>query len=219
MASAEGHWVFTTVAAAALAAAAFYAVHAAYDWSDERIAANERARVVARLNSVLEPALRGRDLTTTLLAITDPELLGSDEPVDVFVLTDRGAPMATVFATVAPHGYNAAIDLLIGVAPIGTVTGVRVVRHRETQGLGDAIDTAKSDWMLQFDTKALTAPPLELWAVDQDKGSFDAISGATVTSRAVVAAVKNTLLYFERHRDELYARAAEAAARGRTNEP
>jgi len=219
MASAEGHWALTTVAAAALAAAAFYAVHAAYDWSDERIAANERARVVARLNSVLEPALRGRDLTTTLLAITDPELLGSEEPVDVFVLTDRGAPMATVFATVAPHGYNAAIDLLIGVAPIGTVTGVRVVRHRETQGLGDAIDTAKSDWMLQFDSKALTAPPLELWAVDQDKGSFDVISGATVTSRAVVAAVKNTLLYFEQHRDDLYARAAEAAARGRTNEP
>ena len=219
MASAEGHWALTTVAAAALAAAAFYAVHAAYDWSDERIAANERARVVARLNSVLEPALRGRDLTTTLLAITDPELLGSEEPVDVFVLTDRGAPMATVFATVAPHGYNAAIDLLIGVAPIGTVTGVRVVRHRETQGLGDAIDTAKSDWMLQFDSKALSAPPLELWAVDQDKGSFDAISGATVTSRAVVAAVKSTLLYFEQHRDELYARAAETAARGGANEP
>ena len=219
MASAEGHWALTTVAAAALAAAAFYAVHAAYDWSDERIAANERARVVARLNSVLEPALRGRDLTTTLLAITDPELLGSDGPIDVFVLTDRGAPMATVFATVAPHGYNAAIDLLIGVAPIGTITGVRVVRHRETQGLGDAIDTAKSDWMLQFDSTALTAPPLELWAIDQDKGSFDAISGATVTSRAVVAAVKNTLLYFERHRDELYARAAETAASGRTNEP
>ena len=219
MASAEGHWALTTVAAVALAAAAFYAVHAAYDWSDERIAANERARVVARLNSVLEPALRGRDLTTTLLAITDPELLGSEEPVDVFVLTDRGAPRATVFATVAPHGYNAAIDLLIGVAPIGTITGVRVVRHRETQGLGDAIDIAKSDWMLQFDTKALTSPPLELWAIDQDKGSFDAISGATVTSRAVVAAVKNTLLYFARHRDELYARAAETAARGRADEP
>ena len=219
MASANGNWALTAVAAAALAAAAFYAAHAAYDWSDERIAANERARVVARLNSVLEPALRGRDLTTTLLGITDAEHLGSDGPVDVFVLTDRGAPMATVFATVAPHGYNAAIDLLIGVAPIGTVTGVRVVRHRETQGLGDAIDIAKSDWMLRFDGKALTSPPPELWAIEQDEGEFDAISGATVTSRAVVAAVKNTLLYFEQHRDELYARAAEAAAAGRASPP
>ena len=219
MASAEGQSALTAVAAAALAAAAFYVAHAAYDWSDERIAANERARVVARLNSVLEPALRGRDLTTTLLGITDSELLGSDGPVDVFVLTDRGAPMATVFATVAPHGYNAAIDLLIGVAPIGTVTGVRVVRHRETQGLGDAIDIAKSDWMLQFDGKALTSPLPPLWAIEQDEGEFDAISGATVTSRTVVAAVKNTLLYFEQHRDELYARAAEAAAAGGANAP
>ena len=217
MASAEGNWLLTGVAAAALAAAAFYAVSAAYDWSDERIAANERARIVARLNSVLEPALRGRDLTTTRLAVTDEEHFGTAEPADVFVLTDRGAPMATVFATVAPHGYNASIDLLIGVAPIGTVTGVRAVRHRETQGLGDAIDIAKSDWMLQFDSKALTAPAPELWAIEQDEGEFDAISGATVTSRAVVAAVKSTLLYFEAHRNELYTQAAAAAAA--TNEP
>jgi len=219
MASTEGHWLLTAIAAAALAAAAFYGVNAAYDWSDERIAANERARIVARLNSVLEPALRGRDLTTTRLAVTDEQHLGSPDAVDVFVLTDRGAPMATVFATVAPHGYNASIDLLIGVAPIGTVTGVRAVRHRETQGLGDAIDIAKSDWMLQFDSKALTAPELARWAIEQDEGEFDAISGATVTSRAVVTAVKNTLLYFESHRDELYMRAAEAAAAAPTNEP
>jgi len=219
MASAEGKPLLTAVAVVALAAAAFYAVHLAYDWSDERIAANERARVVARLNSVLEPGLRGRDLTTTLLAVTDAELLGSNEPVDVFVLMDRGAPMAIVFAAVAPHGYNAAIDLLIGVSPIGTVTGVRAVRHRETKGLGDAIETAKSDWILQFDDRALTAPSPELWAIDQDEGEFDSISGATVTSRSVVTAVKNTLLYFEQHRDELYTRATEAAAAAETNGP
>ena len=219
MASADGKPVLTALVASALAVAAFYAVQAVYDWSDERIAANERARIVARLNSVLEAELRDRDLTTALLAVTDTELLGSAEPVDVFVLTDRGAPMATVFATVAPHGYNAAIDLLIGVSPIGTVTGVRAVRHRETKGLGDAIETGKSDWILQFDRKALTAPPAELWAIDQDEGAFDAISGATVTSRTVVTAVKNTLLYFAQHRDELYARAAEVAAAAETAGP
>lgn len=218
MASAKGKPLVTVVAAVALAAGALYAVERVYDWSDELIAANERARVVARLNSVLEPALRGQALTTTRLDVTDAELLGSDEPVDVFVLTDRGAPMAAVFATVAPHGYNAAIGLLIGVSPIGTVTGVRAVRHRETQGLGDAIETAKSDWILQFDDKALTAPPQALWAIRQDDGEFDAISGATVTSRAVVRAVRDTLLYFEQHRAELYARAAEAAAAAEAND-
>jgi electron transport complex protein RnfG len=212
MVSASFRLLVTAAAIGACAAAAFYVVQAAYDWTDDRIAANERARVVARLNSVLEPPLRGRDLTTTLIGVSDAELLGTSAPIDVFVLTERGAPMATVFATVAPHGYNASIGLLIGVSPIGTVTGVRAVRHRETQGLGDAIDAAKSDWILQFDGKALGAPSLALWAIDQDDGAFDAISGATVTSRAVVTAVKNTLLYFEQHRDEIYARAAEAAA-------
>lgn len=219
MASAKAKPLATAVVAVALVASALYAVDAVYDWSDDRIAANERARVVARLNSVLEPALRGRDLTTTRLAVTDPELLGSDGPIDVFVLTDRGAPMATVFATVAPHGYNAEIGLLIGISPIGTVTGVRAVRHRETQGLGDAIETAKSNWILQFDDKALAALPPERWAIRQDDGEFDAISGATVTSRAVVAAVRDTLLYFEQHRGELYARAAEAAAAAEANDP
>jgi electron transport complex protein RnfG len=219
MANVKGNPLLTALAAAALAGAAFYAVSRVYDWSDELIAANERARVVARLNSVLEPALRNSDLTTSLLAVTDAELLGRNGPVDVFVLTEDGVPMATVFATVAPHGYNAAIDLLIGVSPLGAVTGVRAVRHRETKGLGDAIEIAKSNWMLQFDGKTLTAPPTELWTIEQDEGEFDAIAGATVTSRTVVAAVKNTLLYFEQHRDELYARAAEAAAAAANDPP
>jgi electron transport complex protein RnfG len=215
MARRDGNVAVAALVVAILLAAAAYAVTAAYEWSHERIEANERARVVARLNSVLEPSLRNRDLTTTRVAVTDSELLG-DEPIDAFVLTDNGAPMAVVFATVAPHGYNASIALLVGVAPTGIVTGVRAVSHRETTGLGDAIDAAKSDWILQFDGKSTTAPVAALWAVEQDKGEFDSITGATVTSRAVVGAVKNTLLYFEQHREELYASAAAAAE---ANEP
>jgi electron transport complex protein RnfG len=211
MARPDGNWALTVAAVAVVAAAAAYAVTATYDWSHERIEANERARVVARLNSVLDPGLRNRDLVTTRIAVTDSELLGSDEPVDVFVLTDNGAPVAAVFATVA-HGYNAAIDLLVGVSPAGIVTGVRVVRHRETTGLGDAIDAAKSGWILQFDGKSSAAPAV--WAVEQDDGDFDSITGATVTSRAVVGGVRNTLRYFEQHRDELNASAAAAAAAG-----
>ena len=212
MARPDGNAALTVVAIAVVAAAAAYAVTAAYDWSHGRIEANARARVVARLNSVLEPGLRNRDLTTTRIAVTDAELLGSDEPIDVFVLTENGTPMAAVFATVAPHGYNAAIGLLVGISPAGVVTGVRAVSHRETTGLGDAIDAAKTDWILQFDGKSLAAPAPELWAVEHDEGEFDSITGATVTSRTVVGAVKSTLLYFERHRDELYASAAAAAA-------
>lgn len=218
MVSANGSVALTAVATAVVAAGAAYLVASAYDFSHGRIEANERARVVARLNSVLAPDLRNRDLTTTRIAAADAELLGTDEPVDVFVLTENGAPAATVFATVAPHGYNASINLLVGVSPAATLTGVRAVRHRETTGLGDAIEAAKSDWIRQFDGQSLAMPARDLWAVDHDDGEFDSIAGATVTSRAVVSAVKNTLLYFEQHRDELYARAAAAAA-AETDDP
>jgi electron transport complex protein RnfG len=218
MARPDGNLALTVVAVAAVTAAAAYAVTRAYEWSHERIEANERARVVARLNSVLEPSLRNRDLTTTRVPVTDSELSAGNEPIDVFVLTDNATPVAVVFATVAPHGYNASIALLVGVAPTGVVTGVRAVSHRETTGLGDAIDAAKSGWILQFDGKSMAAPVAALWAVEQDKGEFDSITGATVTSRAVIGAVKNALLYFERHREELYASAAVAAA-AEANEP
>ena len=202
----------TLLAVGAAAIAATVVVKGAYQWSSGRIAANERARVVARLNSVMDPALRGRDLTTERLDIVDAALLGSDDAVDVFVIREADQPVAVLFASVAPHGYNASIDLLVGVSPAGAVTGVRAVRHRETSGLGDAIDAAKSNWIEQFTAKTLATPAMERWAVEQDDGEFDSITGATVTSRAIVAAVKNTLLYFQQHRDELYAAAAAAAA-------
>ena len=211
MAKPEGGLLQTLLAVGVVAVLAAFIVSASYEWSRERIAVNQRARLAARLNSVLDPALRSHDLLTTRINVTDVALLGSESPVDVFVEFENGQPVATVFATVAPHGYNAAIGLLVGISPDGTITGVRTVTHRETRGLGDAIDSTRSDWILQFTGKNLTLPPLALWAVEHDDGSFDAISGATVTSRAVVAAVKNTLLYFAEHRDELYRSAAAAA--------
>ena len=102
------------------------------------------------------------------------------------------------------------IHLLIGVSRDGVLTGVRAVSHRETPGLGDAIDVQKSKWITHFDGKSLASPARERWAVDKDDGDFDSITGATVTSRAVVKGVKNALLYFERHRDELFSAAAAA---------
>jgi electron transport complex protein RnfG len=187
-------------------------VSTSYEFSKDRIAANQRARLLESLHSVLDPRLRTHDLQTVRLGITDADLLGDDEPVDVFVAMEAGEPVATVFASVAPHGYNAAIRLLIGVDGAGVVTGVRAVSHRETPGLGDAIEAEKSRWILQFDGATLQMPPLAGWAVDNDEGGqFDSITGATVTSRAVIEAVKNTLLYFEQHRGDLYAAASDAA--------
>ena len=196
-----------------IAAVAAVLVTSSWDFSAERIAANERARLIESLSSVLEPGLLELDLDPVLLSVTDEALLGTDRPVDVFVPVDGTTPLAAIFASVAPHGYNAPINLLIGISiATSRVTGVRVVSHRETPGLGDLIDIGKSNWILQFDGKGFDDPPAADWAVRQDDGAFDAITGATVTPRAVIEAVHDTLLYFEAHREELIAAARAAAA-------
>lgn len=185
-------------------------VTASYQFSKDRIIANERARLLRSLNSVLDPAVAERIPNPVRLGVEDP-LLGSDDPVDVFVALEDDRAVATIFASVAPDGYNAPIQLLIGVAPDGEVTGVRALGHRETPGLGDAIEVAKSDWIRQFEGTSLDSPPLEQWAVTRDEGAFDTITGATVTSRAVVDAVENTLRYYEQHEEDLLAAAREAS--------
>jgi Na+-translocating ferredoxin:NAD+ oxidoreductase subunit G len=203
--------VKTLIIVGLVAVAAALLVTGSYEVSHERIETNRRERLLRDLYSVLDPALRARGLAPTHLLVSD-RALGTADPVDVFVVTDEsGRAAAAIFVPVAPAGYNAPIRLLVGISPQGVVTGVRVLSHRETPGLGDAIELRKSPWVLQFDGKHLGDPPSELWAVRKDDGAFDGLTGATVTPRAVVRAVHDTLVYFERNRESLFAEAARAA--------
>ncbi len=104
----------------------------------------------------------------------------------------------------APDGYNGRIRLLVGIGFDGRVSGVRVTGHNETPGLGDAVEAEKSDWILGFKGRSLTDPPPERWAVRKDGGDFDQFTGATITPRAVVRAVRQALAYYDAHRDTLF---------------
>ena len=112
--------------------------------------------------------------------------------------------MAVIFNSIAPDGYSGRIHLLVGIYVDGSVAGVRVVKHAETPGLGDAIEVRKSPWIRGFDGKSLQNPQLEGWAVTRDGGEFDQLTGATITPRAVVNAVRDTLLYYRRNADMLF---------------
>jgi len=180
-------------------------VTGSHEISHERIEENRHARLLRTLHQVLNPSSHDNELTRNRRAVRDLELLGSSDPVDVFIATREERPVAALFSSVAPRGYNGRIHLLIGITDDGIVTGVRVTSHNETPGLGDAIEIEKSDWIRGFEGTSLSSPPLDDWAVSRDDGRFDAITGATVTPRAVVNGVKNTLLYFHRHKDELFA--------------
>ena len=113
---------------------------------------------------------------------------------------------------VAPDGYTEAIRLIVGIDPNGRLIGVRVTKHKETPGLGDAVELSKSDWVLSFNGTSLKAPIESEWAVKKDGGAFDQLTGATITPRAIVSAVKRTLTFFEQNKAELLGLSPEASS-------
>jgi Na+-translocating ferredoxin:NAD+ oxidoreductase subunit G len=174
-----------------------------------RIAANERAQRVARLAAVLGAARYDNDLLGDVVLVRDAELLGTKEVVPIHRARLGGRPVAALIETVAPGGYAGAIRLLVAVGADGRLLGVRVLSHRETPGLGDSIDERKSNWILGFTGRSLGDPEAGRWRVRRDGGDFDQFTGATVTPRAVVGAVLDALLYFDAHRDAIFAAPAD----------
>lgn len=142
----------------------------------------------------------------------DPKLLGRNEPAPAFVARRQGQATAVILQATAPDGYSGSIQLLVGVTAEGRLLGVRVVAHKETPGLGDKIELGKSDWLHGFDGRSLSDPGDAGWRVKKDGGQFDQFAGATVTPRAVVKATHKALQYFDAHKAELLAPAAQPAA-------
>lgn len=195
-------------AAAILAVAAALAVGLValvHDHAQPQIEATDRARRVARLAEVLGPAQYDNDLLEDVIHVRDAELLGTDEVLPVHRARLGTEPVAALLFPVAPDGYSGAIRLVVAIDPQGRLLGVRVLGHKETPGLGDAIELRKSDWISSFTGRSLGDPGKDGWKVRKDGGEFDQFTGATVTPRAVVRAVHGAILYFDRHREELLA--------------
>ena len=168
----------------------------------ERIAEQERAATLRAL-AVLLPTDFDNDPDADRLSVQAPAWLGGEGTHVLRRARRAGDVTALVLEAVAPDGYNDDIRLLIGVGLDGTVLGVRVLEHRETPGLGDAIEIARSAWIDGFRGRSLGAPALEGWRVRRDGGDFDQFAGATITPRAVVGAVRRSLQFVARHGEAL----------------
>jgi electron transport complex protein RnfG len=170
-----------------------------------RIAANEQAYLEQSLAPVLAGLSYDGKLSESTLTIPVPHTLPGDAPVRVYRVFANEQPVAALFVVSARDGFTGPIQILVGVAASGALTGVRVLEHKETPGLGDLIDSSRSDWILQFSGRSLGDPDVSRWAIRRDGGDFDQLTGASITPRAVVKAIKETLIYFEAHRDEVFA--------------
>jgi electron transport complex protein RnfG len=191
---------------AILAAACTALVAFTHSFTAPRIAANEQAYLERSLAPVLEGIDYEGDLSQSTIVLDSPHDLPGTAAAIVYRVFAAGQPVAALFVVTPRDGYSGPIRLLIGVAASGHVTGVRALSHRETPGLGDQIDVDKSDWILQFNGRSLDAPPIAAWSIRGDGGEFDQMTGASITSRAIVKAVRETLIYFGENREQVFAR-------------
>jgi electron transport complex protein RnfG len=172
--------------------------------TSEAIAENERQVLLRNLYALLPRDRLDNDIAADTLQLPASTLLGTDDASTVYRARLGGEPVAAIFNSVAPDGYNGKIHLLVGVYIDGRLAGVRVVKHAETPGLGDAVEIRKSPWINDFAGKSLANPTQDRWRVKRDGGDFDQFTGATITPRAVVAAVRNTLLYYQQNADMIF---------------
>jgi len=169
-----------------------------------KIKDNERLVLLRNLNALLPAEQLDNDIVNDTVAVPASALLGTQADTIVYRARLLGKPMAAIFNSIAPNGYSGKIHLLVGVYADGSVAGVRAVKHSETPGLGDAIETQKSDWIFSFNDRSLSSPVPSNWLVKKDGGDFDQFTGATITPRAIVLAVKNTLLYYQQNADSIF---------------
>ncbi len=172
---------------------------------------NEKRTLLRKLNNIVPADAYNNDLLLDTLIIKPQELLGTDEDTLVYRARNNDENVAVVFSSIAPNGYNGPINLLVGVYADGRLAGVRVVKHRETPGLGDAVSVTHSNWILDFDNRSLTDPVAKQWKVKRDGGIFDQFTGATITPRAVVEAVHNALIYFDNNQAQLFSKKSQTS--------
>ncbi|MCK8514836.1 electron transport complex subunit RsxG [Methylonatrum kenyense] len=187
-----------------------------YDNTLQQIEENRRAMLLRQLSEVVPHTAYDNQPQDDVIAAKDPVLLGVNEHLPIYRLRGDGEPVATVVTAVAPDGYSGEIILLVGVDRQGEITGVRVAGHKETPGLGDAIERSRSNWITQFrgetlgdadndDGESDSEAIAQRWQLRRDGGEFDQISGATITARAVISAIHNALLFQQRHGELLFA--------------
>ncbi len=179
--------------------------------TEDDIRHNEELTLLKKLNNIIPAQSYDNDLLEDIITLKPNAMLGTEEPTRAYRARKNKQNVAVVFSSVAPNGYNGPILLLVGIKADGTLAGVRVVKHRETPGLGDVVSTSRSDWILDFDGRSLSNPEEKDWKVKRDGGIFDQFTGATITPRAVVKAVHNALLYFDQNQATLFDRPAEKA--------
>ncbi|EGQ7903881.1 electron transport complex subunit RsxG [Vibrio alginolyticus] len=168
----------------------------------DQIKVQEQKQLLSVLNQVIPENMHDNALTQACTMVTSPDL-GTLRAMPAYLATKNGEPTAIAIESIAPDGYNGEIKVITGIDNQGNILGTRVLNHQETPGLGDKIDLRVTDWILSFTGKQVTESNWNSWKVRKDGGDFDQFTGATITPRAVVKVVRNTVNYVNQSREDI----------------
>jgi len=206
--SANKNMLFGGAILAIFALAAALLVGLTHDSTVEIIAENERKALMETLHLLVPNNKHDNDIFTDLIHVRAEELADRKFPfITVYRARKGSEPVAAILEIVTQEGYSGTIKLLVAINYDGTLSGSRVVSHRETPGLGDGIEARKSRWIFQFEGQSIQLKNSKQWQVKKDGGQFDQLTGATISSRAIVKATRKALEYFDIHKHELFLRA------------
>ena len=176
-----------------------------FDVTRAPIEASEKAARLSLFKEILPAENYDNDLLASQVTIAPNALLGNRLPSIANVAKQQQQTAGVILEAIAHDGYSGDIKLLIAIRADGSISGVRVLAHKETPGLGDYIDIAHGNWIKLFDNESLQKTPLEKWQVKKDGGQYDYMVGATITPRAVVKAVKQALQFYQQNKQILFA--------------
>lgn len=152
------------------------------------------------LNEVLPAQLYDNALAESCRLTTD----NNQQPIKIYRATKAGQPTAIAMESVTLSGYSGKIVLMLAMDMNGEILGVRTLEHKETPGLGDKIEIEKSSWITLFDGLIVDDSNRDRWKVRKDGGIFDQFTGATITPRAVVAAIKQSSEWFQNNKQNAF---------------
>lgn len=194
----------TALLLTAFASAGAALVGLTHDRTADDILYNKQLTLLRKLNTIIPAEEYDNDLLKDTTMVPANYFLGTTTALKAYRARKGNTNIAVVLTAIATNGYNGPIEMLVGIYNNGKIAGVRIINHRETPGLGDAIEISRSDWIKGFDQKSLTQPGEKGWKVKRDGGEFDQFTGATITPRAVVKTVHATLEYFKKHQTQLF---------------
>ncbi len=176
-----------------------------FDVTRAPIEASEKAARLSLFKEILPAENYDNDLLASQVTIAPNALLGNRLPSIANVAKQQEQTAGVILEAIAHDGYSGDIKLLIAIRADGSISGVRVLAHKETPGLGDYIDIAHGNWIKLFDNESLEKTAAEKWQVKKDGGQYDYMVGATITPRAVVKAVKQALQFYQQNKQTLFA--------------